>query len=370
MQVFNDNNLVSLSNSLLKHYKADTFHPTLKEIDEVLKGHKKIVLCLFDGMGRNIVRKHLKKDSFIRQHYFTTINSVFPPTTVAATNALLSGRYPIETGWLAWSQYFFEYQRNIVLFRNKDYNTNEIVKDNKDNIAQEYYHYESILELIKKASPNTEVLDMKKYPISPLGVKTLNQGKRRLNKYLRHSDDIFIYFYMDVPDYLMHEYGIDHHKVHKAMQKIDKFMKKVATKNQDTLFIVIADHGHINVTHMDICDHDDLYQCLRLPMSFEKRTATFFVKEDKKEEFKTLFNKYYGQYFELLTKEEALRIKLYGEGEHHPHILASIGDYLAISKSEYAIYAGKEMTNMTIHKGHHAGGTEDERLIDLSIYNK
>ena len=41
--------LVNFSNSFLKHYDVPTFHDSIPELDEILKGHKKIVLLLFDG---------------------------------------------------------------------------------------------------------------------------------------------------------------------------------------------------------------------------------------------------------------------------------------------------------------------------------
>ena len=118
MEVYNKNSLVNLSNSILKHFEAESFHESIPEIDNLLKGHKKVVAVLFDGMGQNIVRKHLKENSFIRSNYVTTINSTFPPTTAAATTAFLTGKYPIETGWLAWTEYFKDYDRNIILFKN------------------------------------------------------------------------------------------------------------------------------------------------------------------------------------------------------------------------------------------------------------
>ena len=118
-------NLVNFSNSFLKHYGVDPFHETIPELDEVLKGHKKIVFMLFDGMGQAIVKRHLSEDSFIRKHYAFTMESTFPPTTAAATTAVLSGKSPIETGWTAWSAYFKDLDKNVILFLNVDYNTDE-----------------------------------------------------------------------------------------------------------------------------------------------------------------------------------------------------------------------------------------------------
>lgn len=370
MKIYNDNTLINVSNSLLRHYGVKPFHPSNNKVDEVIKNHQKIVVCLFDGMGQNIIQKHLKEESFIRSHYLTTVNSTLPPTTVAATNAFLSGRYPIETGWLSWAQYFHEYKRNVILFKNKDYNTGEVIKDPSQSIAEGYYHYDSILELIKKASPQTSVYNYKRFPISPIGPKSLREGKKKINQTLHKESDCFIYFYIDIPDRIMHTTGIDSKKTHHIIQKIERFMKIVANKNKDTLFIVLADHGHINVEYLDICEHKDLYDCLRLPLSFEKRTATFFIKPEKISEFPVLFNKYYGKWFELFDKQTALRIKLFGLGKPREEVLDSIGDYIVVAQDKYAIYASKEMKTMEYLKGHHSGGTKEERLVDVIAINR
>ena len=124
-KVNNQNTLVNLSNSILNHFGTNPFHDTIPEIDALLKGHKKVVAVLFDGMGQNITRLHLKENSYIRSNYVTTINSTFPPTTAAATTAFLTGKYPVETGWLGWTEYFKDYDRNIILFTSTDYNTGE-----------------------------------------------------------------------------------------------------------------------------------------------------------------------------------------------------------------------------------------------------
>ena len=365
---FNTNNLINLSNSFLKHFNAPAFHPTIKEVDDVLQGHQKVAVILFDGMGHNIIRKHLTPDAFIREHYLKTINSTFPPTTTAATTAFLTGLYPIETGWLSWAQYFPEYQRNIILFKNSDYNTEE--KLTPDNIALNQLPIKTIFELIKENNPDIDVFDIKRYPINPDGPKKLKDLENIINQKLQTTEKCFAYFYFDSPDYEMHAYGIDHHKIHRMLKKIDRLVKRVVTSNKDTLFFTIADHGHINVQFFDICEHEDLYSLIDKPISFEKRTANFFIKENKLEEFKTLFNQYYGDYFVLMSKEEVLENKLFGEGNINPKARAFIGDYIATSISSYGLYASKETKeNKMKFKGHHAGMTEDELLIDISAYN-
>ena len=67
---------------------------------------KHIIYVLLDGLGLNVVKKHLSKDDALRKYCLKGISSVFPPTTVAATNAVLSATPPIVNGHIGWVQYF------------------------------------------------------------------------------------------------------------------------------------------------------------------------------------------------------------------------------------------------------------------------
>lgn len=371
MKVYNEKTLINLSNSILKHFGAETFHNTIPEVDKLLKGHKKVVAVLFDGMGQNIVRMHLKEKSFIRSHYVTTINSTYPPTTAAATTAFLTGKYPIETGWLAWAEYFKDYDKNIILFRSIDFNTGEsLLKEGEGHIAYRYFPIHYIFELIEKGSHHAKAFNISRYPVQPDGPKSLlHEGVDKVTKTLKENDECFIYFYWDSPDVEMHETGIDSWTTHYQVHKAQRFLQKVVRRNPDTVFICLADHGHVNVKFLDICEHEDIYSLLDKPLTLEKRTPSFFIKEGKQKEFVELFNKYYGEYFELLTKEQVLKMKLFGKGEPAPGVETTFGDFVAISTREYGLYASKELSRLDLFKGHHAGGTQEERLIDISMFN-
>ena len=364
---FNQNSLINFSNSFLKHFNAPTFHDSIEAVDNALKNHKKVAVILFDGMGRNITRKHLTSKSFIRQHYLCTINSTFPPTTTAATTAFLTGKYPIETGWMSWAQYFNKYHRNIILFKNVDYNSEEELEPK--GIAFNELPIRNIASIMKEHNPKMDTFLIQRKPINPNGPKTLKGFERSINTTLRHTKECFCYFYFDSPDYEMHAYGIDHKRIHVYVKNINDMVKRVVENNKDTIFFVFADHGHINVKNFDICEHPDLYSLLDKPISFEKRTPNFFVKEGKQEEFKNLFNKYYGRYFKLFSKQEVIDNQLFGEGDINPKAVSFIGDYIASSISKYTLYASKEMKEIQLFKGHHAGMTKEELLIDVSAYN-
>ena len=83
-----DKSIVSLSNSLLKHYGVAQTHPSLKILDDVLKdNYQNVILMILDGMGSKLLEDNLSENSFLRANKTGDIYSVFPPTTAAATIA-------------------------------------------------------------------------------------------------------------------------------------------------------------------------------------------------------------------------------------------------------------------------------------------
>lgn len=367
MRKISDYTLVNLSNSILKHYGVKTFHETIPEIDEVLKDHKKIVFMLFDGMGKNITRMHLDETSYIRSHYKMTIDSTFPPTTAAATTAFLSGKYPVETGWTAWDAYFKKIDRNVILFMNVDYNSEEKLPN---NYVRDAIQYESIIDLINKQDSRNNAMLMQRYPINFDGPNDIPESYEMLTNVLKNSERCFVYYYYDSPDKEMHENGIDVPLIKDTCEQIDEFVKKITSENPDTLFITFADHGHINPKYFDICDYPKLTSMLRKKVGGEKRSTQFFVKPEYLNAFKEMFLEIYGNHFELLSKEEMYKEELFGVGTPHPLFDDMLGDYIAISKDEYSLLSSEDFVRMEVLKGHHAGGTVEEKLIDVAIYNK
>ena len=131
---------------MLKHYGIKAFHPTLSLLDkELAHGKKNIIFMILDGFGENILKLHLSEQSFLRSYYVSSISSVFPPTTTAATTSFHSGLYPIEHGWLCWMPYFKDLDRVVETFLNHDYFTGEKLDCSK---VSKLLHYTTIYEQI------------------------------------------------------------------------------------------------------------------------------------------------------------------------------------------------------------------------------
>ena len=368
----NTNTIVNLSNSILKHFGVNVFHSTIKEIDDVLYNKNQVVVLLFDGFGKYIQDLYLKADSFIKSHYLTTINATFPPTTVASTNGFLTGKFPIENGWMSWSQFIDDFQLNIGVFKNARTGYFEILKKRENGlILDEICHNKTICDLINE-SGNALAFDIKEFPIDKNGPKDLSDSKKIINQLLRENQNCFIYNYITKPDEYIHRYGIASSKVKKYIKNIETFVSEIVNENPNTIFILIADHGLLNVKYLDICSHNDLYSLLRENLSFEKRCVNFYVKSGRHNDFKDLFNRYYGDKFILLSKDEILNLEVFGNGTINSMSLSFLGDFIALSKSEYCLYASKEtnMKKFKFLKAYHAGFTDQEMLINVSVFNE
>lgn len=361
-----DNSLVNLSNSILKHFNVKPLHNTVPEIDKIMENKRHVVVFLFDGMGQYIINTHLKEDGLFRQNVATTITSTFPPTTVAATSAFLSAEYPIESGWLGWVQYFKNIDANVKVFKN----INTVTKEHMPLplLLEEVSPYTSIIKRINEGN-NKEIAHMLQgAPLDPsFSSKYLSLFVKKAFKTVKKEDEGFVYAYWNKPDKILHEKGVYHHKSKRYVKKIERVIKRYAKKNKDVLTIIIADHGFHDVTYLSLDDYPDLKDCCIRPFSLEGRACNFFIKEDRKEEFETLFNKYLGDKFELYSKENYIRDGLFGKKVPNEVVDGFLGDFVAVAIKEYSL---EYKTGFSHLKAHHAGGTKEEMLVDVIAINK
>lgn len=248
--------------------------------------------------------------------------------------------------------------------------------DNARKDVFEMIKYETIYEQIETASP-----DVRAYEVNPTFCEA--RSKRNLNAdnldYLcegiedlcKNPDRKFILGYQENPDSLLHQYGCTSTEVReyilKAEEKIEAMCKRLQGTN--TLVIVCADHGHQDIAKTySILDLEDLQECLIKPASLESRSISFFVKEEKKQEFEKRFNQYFEGEYLLYTKGEFLANKFLGDGEKHPKLDDFLGNYIAIAIGNSAIkietYLGKEKKDK---KATHCGFTPNEMEVPLIL---
>ena len=382
------NCLVNLAGSILKRFGADTSAGALALADPYLSGeHRNVVLLLLDALGTSIIEKHLDKGGFFRSHLAGSYDSVFPPTTVAATTSVLSGLYPDEHGWLGWDMYYPGLNKNVTVFTNTDQLTEKEGAEpaaygadgkkiwDKESLAKSRpaadYHagftltpYRNIIDRINDAGGNAFF----SMPYMPPFPNDLDAVLERTQALCEEPGGKFIYAYWNEPDSTMHRTGTDSRETHELVISLEKRIREFAAGLQDTLLLVTADHGHINSRNLCILDYPEVMDCLvRLP-SIEPRTLNLFVKKDRRDHFPEIFRKYFGNDFLLLTRAEVLNERLFGIGEDAPDLSAMIGDYVAVAVSDTSVF--NTHYESQVMPGVHAGLTVEEYRIPLIVIEK
>ncbi len=359
IKLFDENNcLINLSSSLFKHFSLECNHPTLPVLDEILSNtDKKICLVLLDGLGTAIRQEYPIESKDLNAHYLSKITSVFPPTTVAATTALLTDQYPMETGWLGWTEQFPEYERSVTMF------PSTFEQEPKDKTPVSTY------ELL----PFTNIFDkMKEKGIKCNLLQSFTLEDKNPDVFIKAVDDAlkdnkFFYAYSCEPDSSLHRLGVGSEEVASIIKKLNDGVVRLSKNHPDTLFVVIADHGHKSIDFSPVNEHEDFYSLLRIKhYSGEARTAFFFVEKGKEEEFRKTATKHYGKHFYVLSKEEVINNHIFGYGTPCPRFESLLGDFLLISKDSSAFLQAYDKPNMI---STHAGSTDEERYIDISVFN-
>jgi len=357
-----EDSIVNLACSIRKYFGLKNTNKTLEDVDKLLEERKprNVVVILYDGMGANLVKRNIP-GSFLDKHITRPFSSVAPATTTASTTSMLTGMYPKEHGWLGWDLYFQPEDKIVTMFTNELKDTN--IKAADYSLGKKYYPYKTIME---------EIAEKGKYEsryISPYGDINYKNTKDMLDKvynYCMEDGKKYIYVYNPEPDSTMHELGTDHKKVIKLFESINKSTEEMCNKlDEDTLVIIVADHGHINSEGILLDNYPDFKDTLDGDIWIEGRTCSFRVKDD--DNFKKLFKKYFSKDFNLYTKEEVLEMNLFGLGKEHKLFMKSLGDYFALAKTDKYFRYCEDSVNL---KSMHAGYTEDEMLIPLIIYYK
>lgn len=359
-----DKCITNLACSISKYFGLEYSHNTLAILDEYLSTTpRNVILILCDGMGYNILNRTLSKDDFLIKHLVFPISSVFPPTTTAATTSVMTGLNPNEHCWLGWEIYIKDVDEVVVMYQNK-------IKDTdvhfEDNICKRYMSYKTIMDRINE---NKEYYAAHISPFGDIKYDDFHDMCTKIKENLNKKDRNYIYAYYENPDEIMHVYGTDTEETISNIRLINSEIETLCSEVDDTLVIVIADHGHMNQRIVYLEDYPEIFECLKRTTSIDSRSAMYFIKDGMLEYFKEKFVDAFGDNFILLDKKAIYDYKLFGTGINHPYFDNCIGDFISISNKNLSIKY-KRVEGKIEMKSSHAGNTLDETIVPLVLVKK
>lgn len=373
-----NNSVLNTITSVLKYYNVESKHCSLPELDKVLEDdYKNIIFFVLDGMG-DVILNNISKEGFFKKNKIKTVTSVYPSTTTAALTTYYSGKPPYESGWVAWSQYFKEYGRALDMFSHKEsYERKELPNTIKKDVFKDVVNYKSIFEQIEEKNKDVCTIE-----ITPSYSDVRSKRSLRADNIDEAIDAVklvkdgekrkFIFVYVDNPDSILHKFGCLSNEAKEFVLDAEKKIEELTEELDNSLVIVTADHGHKDIKNVySTISDEELFDMYLMPPALESRVIAYYIKEDRKEEFKEKFNKLYKDEFLLLSREEVLERNLLGFGDKHPRLDEFLGDFLAVSISDSIIRLETYLADgKIVKKSTHCGLTEDEMLVPVICIGK
>lgn len=358
-----ENSNLNISATLAQFLGTPNTNKTLpllqKELD---KNYKNIVFICLDGLGINPININLARDSFLRKNIKQVLKSTFPSTTTNATTSLICNKLPLEHGWFGWSLHFDEIKQNIDIYLHEDSQTGEktnYVYPIADN--RECY--------FDKTNSDYEI-----NPILPNFVQTHSEEKKivienifdlcaEIKKVCKKPDKQFVYAYLPEPDTTMHEYGVSSPKAKDLITGINHELETLAQELSDTLIIITADHGQIDVEgYVEFYKDKEMNDLLECPPYLDARSPAFKVKIGRKQLFERLFEERYSEDFKLFKSSDLISQGYFGDKGDYGYLL---GDYIAIGTFTHKLFLYDE--HMPRFKGHHTSLTEEMEVPLIMI---
>ena len=356
---------VNISASLAEFLGAPNTNSTLKVLNkELSKGYKNVIFICFDGMGVNPLKINLDKNSLLRKNIKQVLRSTFPSTTTNATTALACNKLPINHGWFGWSLHFDEINRNIDIYLSADSRTGEKVdfeypiSDNSNcyfNNTNTDYEINTILPaFVKTKSEDSKIVIENEFDLC-----------EEIRKVCSKTGKQFAYCYLPDPDSTMHEFGVSSAEAKNKIQTINNEIEKLYAELEDTLLIISADHGQIDVEgYVEFYKDNELSELLLCAPFLDGRTPAFKVKKGKEKEFEQKFKLKYGKDFKLFKSQKLIKKGYFGGDGEYSKLL---GDYIAAGTYTHKTFLTYETTPR--FKGHHTSLTE-EMLVPLIVLTK
>jgi len=259
--------------------------------------------------------------------------------------------------------YFKEYDSNITVLKNTYQDSNEEIKDCK--VAKKYLNYTTVFEKIEDVTKrNVKAHDISKYSDTNEFVYTCEQMLKKINEISRNKNENYIYSYLEEPDSIIHALGVDHEYVKENVRYINSLICELCGNLENSLVVVIADHGLINTKTVYLEDYKELTELLLRRPSFEPRAVNFYIKDNMKDIFQKKFNEKFKDTFLLMSKHELLEKNIFGKGTPNGKIDDLIGDFVAFGISDVAIEWERDNFDICAR---HAGLTAEEMEVPLII---
>lgn len=357
-----ENSIVNISATLENFLGGKSKFKELKILkDELEKQYKNIVFVCLDGMGIYPLKENLDKQSLLRKNIKQVLTSVFPSTTTNATSSLGKADAPMQHGLFGWSLYLDKLKKVVNIYPATDtYTAEPLDREQIHKMFEFDYYFENVKSEYNITTVFPPYVDCKS---NCQRYETTEEMFENISKICKAKGKQFVYAYCKEPDATMHNFGVSSLKTKRLFDKLNAQLENLVANNENTLFIITADHGHIDVSNeIDITKDKKLLETLELPIWLELRAMAFKIKPEKEQDFLSEMKKY--KQIKLFKTKSLIKNGYFGEETNNASLL---GDYIGVVNDlkSYCHFS----TQTKKFKGQHGGLSKEEMQVPLIILN-
>lgn len=358
-------------------YKTEKIN---KKIKQYIKNKKHILLILSDGMGSNLIN-FLPSEMILRKNRVADLVTVCPTTTGCVLSSVATAEYPAIHGMIGWYNYNRNRDVNYCVLQFKERIKGKNLGELGINENEIYLSSSIMNKLARKTTaffPEKIVnSNFSKFILNKnrIAYKDINDAFEKVKNNIINNlnEETFTYLYLPYIDSASHKTGVYSEEVKKILYEIENELRKFKDyKIQNLEIIMIADHGQINITEKDITMDFEKYKkyFYALP-GIDYGTATYYIKEDKKEEFLNEFRKEYADRMFIFNTEEFIKNNIFGNEKVSRYMKSNLGEFVSFCKKGAYFVNSIESTEKYIGKikGSHSGFSKEELTIPLIVLN-
>ena len=370
--------------------------PAVRELSGEWQTFDRVLLLLVDGVGKLRLQRELEVLASTIEESIgatplidTSLTSIAPATTSAATTAVLgNGAGPAESGMLG---YTFLLPRqgmlaNMLLFQpvgNGAGKPGDL--ESWGVVPEEFNPSPSIAQVLAEGGVESNAFLPARLTRTPLSRMQLRGAKvdgymnwldlwHKLGGWLGQvgSDRRFAYAYIPDFDASSHRDGTDVPLWSAMWERLAAELKEFIARAEPvsrTLFLITADHGHVDCPESArhfLQDHPWLSELCLLGPGGEARHANLYARAGAKEELLGRCRDELGHAFAVLDAAEALEAGLYGPIEKlHPETPTRLGDVLLLSRGPNHLWDRGSRGSMI---GMHGSLEPEEALVPLLAF--
>jgi hypothetical protein len=371
-----------------------------EELWQRWRGVKRVVTLVVDGLAwSHLAKYHARGSAFeriVRLGDVHPITSVFPSTTPAALTTLHAGLTPQEHGLPEWTVFFEEIDAIIetLPFR-------VLASGGRDTLLQAggasemLYDGPTAYQGLASAGIKSWVFNYFEYANSAYSRAT-QKGSTvvpytnvcdllgRVRKLLHEEPAGYVFLYWGNIDGVMHTFG-PHTPEHlaeldffvEALER-DLFSKLSKEDARDTLFVMTADHGHVNVEKERII-YLNRYLPLEAYYQRSKGSAQaivptggphdvfLFISPSRVDETLRFLTHELAGKAHVLRTDDAITQGLFGTGTPSPKLLRRVGNVLVLPRRGHHVWYEHSPTHPFKQLGCHGGLSEEEMVVPLAL---